>query len=61
MQKEMVTVKLENELDIMEEIVTRYRKGTDFDICMEEDGLIRAGRGYEIGRASCRERVCQLV
>lgn len=32
---------------VMEEIVTWYRKGTDFDICMEEDGLIRAGRGFD--------------
>lgn len=32
---------------VMEEIVARYRKGTDFDICMEEDGLIRAGRGFD--------------
>ncbi|MCH5275417.1 MAG: glycogen debranching enzyme family protein [Lachnospiraceae bacterium] len=29
---------------VMEEIVTWYRKGTDYSICMDVDGLIRAGR-----------------
>lgn len=32
---------------VMQEIVERYEKGTDYDICMEEDGLIRAGEGYD--------------
>lgn len=32
---------------VMEEIVAWYRKGTDFGICMDEDGLIRAGRGFD--------------
>lgn len=32
---------------IMEEIAAWYRKGTDFGICMDEDGLIRAGRGFD--------------
>lgn len=32
---------------VMREIVDRYEKGTDFNIRMEEDGLIRAGEGYD--------------
>lgn len=32
---------------VMQEIVERYEKGTDYNICMEEDGLIRAGEGYD--------------
>lgn len=32
---------------VMQEIIERYEKGTDFNICMEEDGLIRAGEGYD--------------
>lgn len=32
---------------IMEEIITWYKKGTDFHIKMDEDGLITAGSGLE--------------
>ena len=32
---------------VMQEIVDWYRRGTDFNIAMEEDGLIRAGEGYD--------------
>lgn len=32
---------------VMEEIIQWYEKGTDFHIAMEEDGLIRAGEGFE--------------
>ncbi len=32
---------------VMEEIVDWYEKGTDFNIAMEEDGLIRAGAGFD--------------
>lgn len=32
---------------VMQEIVEWYRQGTDFNIAMEEDGLIRAGQGYD--------------
>uniref|UniRef100_UPI004056B264 amylo-alpha-1,6-glucosidase n=1 Tax=Acetatifactor sp. TaxID=1872090 RepID=UPI004056B264 len=32
---------------VMKEIVTWYQKGTDFGISMDEDGLIRAGQGYD--------------
>lgn len=32
---------------VMEEIVAAYQKGTDFQIGMDEDGLIRAGAGYD--------------
>lgn len=32
---------------VMREIVCRYREGTDFNIAMEEDGLIHAGEGYD--------------
>ena len=30
---------------VMERIIKGYRKGTEFGICMDEDGLIRAGEG----------------
>lgn len=32
---------------VMQEIVDWYQRGTDFNIAMEEDGLIRAGEGYD--------------
>lgn len=32
---------------VMEEIIKWYEKGTDFHIAMEEDGLIRAGEGFD--------------
>lgn len=32
---------------VMQEIVDWYRRGTDFNIAMDEDGLIRAGEGYD--------------
>lgn len=32
---------------VMQEIIEWYRKGTDFGIHMEEDGLIAAGAGYD--------------
>lgn len=32
---------------VMKEIIDWYRRGTDFGIKMDEDGLIMAGRGYE--------------
>lgn len=32
---------------VMKRIVKQYREGTDFGICMDEDGLIMAGRGYD--------------
>lgn len=32
---------------VMKEIIDWYKKGTDFNIAMEEDGLIRAGEGYD--------------
>ena len=32
---------------VMREIVEWYQKGTDFGICMDSDGLIRAGQGYD--------------
>ena len=32
---------------VMEEIIKWYMKGTDFCICMDEDGLIRAGKGFD--------------
>ncbi len=32
---------------VMEEIVDWYRRGTDFHIVQEDDGLIRAGEGYD--------------
>lgn len=34
-------------MPVMMEIVAWYRKGTDFRIRMEEDGLISAGEGYD--------------
>lgn len=32
---------------VMREIVDWYRRGTDYNIAMEEDGLLRAGKGYD--------------
>lgn len=32
---------------VMQEIVEKYRMGTDFSIGMDEDGLIHAGQGYD--------------
>lgn len=32
---------------VMKEIIDWYRKGTDFGIKMDEDGLIMAGKGYD--------------
>ena len=32
---------------VMEEIIRWYVKGTDFGIGMDEDGLIRAGQGFD--------------
>ena len=32
---------------VMQEIVSWYRKGTDFGIHMDDDGLIMAGQGYD--------------
>lgn len=32
---------------VMKEIIDCYAQGTDFNIAMEEDGLIRAGSGYD--------------
>ena len=32
---------------VMTEIINAYRTGTDFGIGMDEDGLIRAGQGYD--------------
>lgn len=32
---------------VMRDIVDWYRRGTDFNIAMEEDGLIHAGEGYD--------------
>lgn len=32
---------------VMKEIIDWYRRGTDFNIAMEEDGLLRAGKGYD--------------
>lgn len=32
---------------VMREIISWYERGTDFNIAMEEDGLIRAGGGYD--------------
>ena len=32
---------------VMKEIITWYKKGTDFGIHMDEDGLIMAGQGYD--------------
>lgn len=32
---------------VMKEIIAWYRKGTDFGIHMDEDGLIMAGQGYD--------------
>ena len=32
---------------VMMEIIDWYKSGTDFNIAMEEDGLIRAGEGYD--------------
>ena len=32
---------------VMEEVIHWYKKGTDFDIHMDEDGLIMAGGGYD--------------
>ena len=33
--------------DVMKEIVERYAAGTDFQIGMDEDGLIHAGEGFD--------------
>ena len=32
---------------VMQEIIRCYKNGTDFDIKMDEDGLIQAGSGYD--------------
>ena len=32
---------------VMERIIAAYRRGTDFDIHMDEDGLVMAGRGLD--------------
>lgn len=32
---------------VMQEIIDWYRRGTDYHIAMEEDGLLRAGEGYD--------------
>ncbi len=32
---------------VMREIIDWYRRGTDYNIAMEEDGLLRAGEGYD--------------
>ncbi|MCM1220688.1 MAG: amylo-alpha-1,6-glucosidase [Lachnospiraceae bacterium] len=32
---------------VMREIIDWYRQGTDYNIAMEEDGLLRAGEGYD--------------
>lgn len=32
---------------VMERIINKYRNGTKFGICMDEDGLIRAGEGLD--------------
>lgn len=37
---------VERAYPVMEEIIKWYRQGTDFNIHMEEDGLITAGSGY---------------
>ncbi len=34
-------------MPVMEDIIDWYRNGTDFSIAMEEDGLIRAGAGFD--------------
>ena len=34
-------------LPVIDEIIRRYREGTDYHIRMDEDGLIRAGEGLE--------------
>ncbi|MDD3277417.1 MAG: amylo-alpha-1,6-glucosidase [Lachnospiraceae bacterium] len=41
------TVFLEEAYSCMEEIIDWYRRGTDFHIRMEEDGLLRAGEALE--------------
>ena len=38
---------LESAYDAMEDIIRWYRDGTDFNIRMEEDRLIRAGSGFD--------------
>lgn len=43
--KDLVFV--ESAYPVMRDIITWYQKGTDFEIQMDEDGLIRAGNGYD--------------
>ena len=38
---------VKNAYPVMKEIIEWYRKGTDFGIRMDEDGLIMAGQGYD--------------
>lgn len=38
---------VESAYPVMRDIITWYQKGTDFQIQMDEDGLIRAGSGYD--------------
>lgn len=38
---------IEEAYPVMREIIEWYQKGTDFEIHMEEDGLIMAGAGYD--------------
>lgn len=38
---------VEEAYPVMEDIVRWYQKGTDFGICMDEDGLITAGQGLD--------------
>ena len=46
-QKTGNSVFVKSAYPIMKEIIEWYRKGTDFGIRMDEDGLIMAGQGYD--------------